>query len=59
MAIPCNVNASAYINNAFLWNVQDLRTGNGKSNHRGRREASAPLRFPDLKQLARHGETAL
>ncbi|WP_409879063.1 hypothetical protein [Dendronalium sp. ChiSLP03b] len=35
---------------------QDLRTGNGKSNHR---EASALGGFPDLKQLARrrgHGE---
>ncbi|MEH2299731.1 MAG: hypothetical protein V7K88_12035 [Nostoc sp.] len=34
---------------------QDLRTGNRKSNHR---EASAPLRFPDLKQLARRREAS-
>jgi hypothetical protein len=27
-----------------------------KTNHRGRREASALGGFPDLKQLARHGE---
>ncbi|MCC5670764.1 hypothetical protein LC653_45195 [Nostoc sp. CHAB 5784] len=39
-----------YLN--YLGLTQELRNNEPQR----RREASAPLRFPDLKQLARHGE---
>ncbi|MEH1891148.1 MAG: hypothetical protein V7K92_17415 [Nostoc sp.] len=44
--------------------IQDLRTGNGKSNHRGRREASAPFsqgetpRAMRLRDLYPYGDLA-